>query len=394
MIKVIEHCSLCEHGPLKTIWDLPSLPLSETYGEFDGSFPNYNQALQLCEKCGHMQLLNQLPADSLYNQSSYHYSTAKSSSTRARLDSFCAFVSEHVPTAASLQTVVDVGGNDVSLLKRFEAEKKILIDPSLDPQEQESEGVTLLKGFVEQISLADFKPELVVCTHVLEHIANPVSFIRSMLSNSAEDTHYVFEVPCFLKQITALRFDAFFHQHYHYYYPATLQQLVENNGGQVVAMKYNDYPTCGGSIMLVFKKQTAQEKPFNLTSQFLLKGNIETTFQENLEQFKTLNKQISQFILQNERVFGYGASLLLPVIFYHIGEAAKKIQWVLDDDVSKDGIGYKNIEGIEVSIPAKHSIDEDTALLITSYENIINLDALLNKRYPAKRFESFKELQH
>lgn len=383
----ISQCAICANKKLQLLWDLPKLPLSETFGEFDDSFDYYDQILLYCINCQHVQLKNQLPPNMLYNSNDYNYVTAKSSSTIKRFDSLRSFVKKN--TIKQINSLVDIGGNDDSLLQGFDAEAKYLIDPSLSVN-TEKNGVTYINKFVEELDLATMNPDVILCSHALEHIAQPAKFLQSLFSTTKQETLFFFEVPCFKKQIQSLRFDAFFHQHYHYFYPETLVQLIEDNGGEVLSLEYNAYPTCGGSLMVAFQQRNKSSKPFSLLEFSQNKESLKCEFDYLLTDFLKLNNDISEWIYSKNIVYGYGASLLLPIIFYHIGVAADKINYIFDDDKSKHGLTYKNIENLTVSSPDKHLVDNKDGLLITSYENIVKLSSILEEKYPNRQFKGFQ----
>lgn len=384
-MKVITHCSLCQSTDLKCLWDLPQLPLSETYGTFDASFKHYDQALLYCNSCGHVQLKYQLPAGLLYSKDSYHYSTSKSSSTTARVASFMRFVKKYVD---SIQTVVDIGGNDGSLLRIVEAENKYLIDPSINNIDA-SLGIELLQGFVEDIDIKSLKPDAIFCCHTLEHIGDPARFLSLLLKSVDLDAVLFFEVPCFVEQTKAIRMDAIFHQHYHYFHPATLIQLIEQSGGQVLGIDYNDYPTCGGSVIVAFKAKRESGELVCFTNPYISKEEIDDLFSSCLAKFELLNDKIRQWLEIHPVVYGYGASLLLPVIFYHIGEHSDKIKRICDDDPDKLGWGYKNLQDLTVCSSEILDNNPEAKIIITTYENIVRLSDIIESRFPGRQFSGF-----
>lgn len=383
----VNECKVCQSELLDTLLELPNLPLSETYGIYDPNFKGFDQAIDICSLCGHVQLAFQLPPSVLYNDVDYNYSTANSSSTSKRFNSFKEFIGQTMNRQTI--SIIDIGGNDITLLSLFDVPNKYLVDPSLAAH-IDYQDVQTIKGFVEDIDLGQIAPQVVLCSHTLEHIAEPREFIQKLLENCAETTLFYFEVPCFEKQINALRFDAFFHQHFHYFHPTSIKKLLESCNAEIVSMQYNAYPTCGGAVMFAFKKKSIEIKT---TTQFTLPiqtaANLKKSFRSEYEKFSQLNNQISLWLDKMPRVYGYGASLLLPVIFYHIGAAAQKIKIVFDDNHSKAGFSYKNIPNLKVDTPSNYQIVEGDGILITSYENIPTLKQLIKRRFVVECFEGF-----
>lgn len=380
----INHCALCQ-SPLSqtdSILDLPDLPLSETFGTYNPAVQGYDQSVLLCGDCGHVQLLNQLSPEILYSQNNYHYETGKSVSTPRRFLSFSSFVNRHCDTRD--KTVMDIGGNDASLINQFEAKQKVVIDPGGSCRQEDN--ISVINGLVEDVDLAKLDPAVVLCSHTLEHIKSPANFIRQLLEQCKHETRFFFEVPCVQKQIEGCRFDAFFHQHYHYFQPATLKRLLHDAGAEIIEFQYNEYPTCGGSVMFCFKKSvrtvTEDVIPFQREA-------FVANFQAQYARFRHMNKRIAHWIESRKKVYGYGGSLLLPVIFYHIGEASKSIICVLDDDAGKAGLTYKNLKGVTVSTPDKIEFTTDDGLLITSYENVQVLRNAAIRKFNVNLFDEF-----
>jgi hypothetical protein len=68
-------------------------------------------------------------------------------------------------------------------------------------------------------------------------------------------------------------------------------------------------------------------------------------------------------------VYGYGAAQMLPVIAYHMGSDLSRLAAILDDDESKDGIGYWNLPVKIISSKKIQSFKEAT-ILITAIDNV------------------------
>src|SRR5450756_855107 len=68
-------------------------------------------------------------------------------------------------------------------------------------------------------------------------------------------------------------------------------------------------------------------------------------------------------------VYGYGASLMLATLGYHLGTDFSTLECVLDDDVSRDGSTYENVPVI-VRHTAKVAPAPNSSYLITSLENL------------------------
>lgn len=68
-------------------------------------------------------------------------------------------------------------------------------------------------------------------------------------------------------------------------------------------------------------------------------------------------------------VYGYGVTLMLATLGYHLQIDFSSLEFVLDDDVSRDGAAYENFP-VTVRHTAKVVPAPSSSYLITSLENI------------------------
>ena len=114
-------CRLCNSPNVKLVVELQPIPLSEGYTldpETALGAERFPVDVYMCQDCGHVQQLDVIDPDSLWDSYTYVSGEAKGMPEHFRA------VSEKIlarakPEANSL--VVDIGSNDGSLLKPFQA---------------------------------------------------------------------------------------------------------------------------------------------------------------------------------------------------------------------------------------------------------------------------------
>lgn len=369
-MKEIRVCGISGVEDFHSLWKLPGLPLTERFGSYD---PNhalvFDQELQISLPTGHVQLRNQVDPKILYSSSEYTFSTGGSAKSRNDVNFFHAFLQQFT-AEQSFKSVVDVGGNDLFVIRGLAGMAKhcAVVDPicaSIDGKT--IDGIKVFGRFVEDVDFASDMPppNLVICRHTLEHITNPRQVIDQLFRQCAEDCLYVVEIPCFENLVESLRFDAVFHQHVHYFDLTSFKRLIWECGGEYLGHTFNHQGSCGGALLVAFRRaKTNQDKP-EIDLALRIDG-----FERRIALYKT------QMVMMKEEldalpgpVYGYGASLMLATLGYHLQTDFSQLACVLDDDPARDGTTYENIP-VTVRHTAKVAPAPNSSYLITSLENI------------------------
>lgn len=365
--KSITHCGVCNSPSLDLLWELPHLPLTEKYGLFDPSQKlHWDQNLLICNQCGHVQLESQLPPEFLYTPSAYSFRTGESHSAKTGAQVFFNFYHK-VCGGRGHSSLLDVGGNDLFLAKMVFLEKRSVIDPICAPQDgQVIDGIQVIGKFVEEVNFQKegLFPDLIFCRHVLEHVAKPREMLQQLMAQCHPNATYIFEIPCFENLMEANRFDAIFHQHYHYFDLATFQRLICEAGGKYLDHFYNRQGPCGGALLIAFQRGKGREQPlsFDLGTR---KKHIRSAIAHYQQQMQLLSEQLKKF---NQNIYGYGASLMLATLSYHLRTDFSELICILDDDIKKDNIGYQNLP-LRVRYSGNCRPEPNSNFIVTSLEN-------------------------
>lgn len=367
--KLITQCGICEQSHLESLWSLPQFPFTEKYGIYDSSkHPPMDQTLCICSHCGHVQLQMQIDPEDLYTASEYSFRVTHSNTAQSGSRFFMNFF-ESIREKTAFQSLLDIGGNDLSLAKMVGegAKHRVVVDPICSDQDGEViEGIKVLGRFIEKVDFSQdiITPDLIFCRHVLEHIAKPKELLEMLFDKCDPEALYVFEIPCFDNLVSANRFDAIFHQHYHYFTLDTLKCLLIEAGGEYVAHEYNHQGSCGGVLLIAFRKahKIVKHVPVDIREK---KKALEESIRDYIHFMNILSRQLQGF---NKKIYGYGAGLMLATLGYHLKADFSELICILDDDDSKDGMGYENIP-VQVKYTGNLTIPEQSNFLITSLEN-------------------------
>lgn|GEM_PF-502060 len=377
----IERCVVCGGG-LEAAIDLPGLPLTETYCRepVENPLPGIDQRLMFCAACGHGQLGTQISPKVLYG-ANYCFRTSASATARKGTQFFLSVLDEIAP-GRRFRCVLDLGCNDLFLLSQLKerAAVRIGIDPVWRGREAEREDLSIhvYGSSIEEVPLSMLpeKPDLVVCRHTLEHIADPSAVLKLLLEAAAPDALFVFEVPGFDGLIGRYRFDQVFHQHLQYFSLASFRRLLKTVGADFVMHRENFHDW--GAMAVAFTRSGAGNASGGNALRPTL-ANISRRYELFRRQMATTSALLAE--LGGTKIYGYGAAQMLPVLGYHMRTDFRELVAVLDDDPEKDGIGYWNLP-VKV-MPSSRAKDlSEAAVLITAVDNVQPIMTKLLARRP------------
>lgn len=341
-------CRICDAPLPKPVIKLPRFPLSEIYVPRKPAEPVgfLDQAICLCERCGHGQIVRTIPPEVLYDS---HYFTRTAGSTAQRaVDDFLSFALPHLPKRR-LKSVLEVGCNDLYLLEKIadRADSLCGIDPIWRGREDQSTHpkIRVIGDFFENVSPDRLggSPDVIFSSHTLEHIDDPRRLFATLLGRAGRDTLFCFQFPGFEPLVRDGRFDQLHHQHLNYFTLASVCAALERTGGELLDFAYN--PNHWGALMIVFRKARASRAASHrrLLRRYhpLTTAEVRTRYATFRASCVALDAEI-RALAQHRPLYGYGAALMLPLLAYHI-PAIAHLKAIIDDDPHKQGLYYLNL---------------------------------------------------
>lgn len=380
-------CMICENSLTQRTIVLPKLPLTEIYIDWkteDDNIGLVDQEFYVCSKCNHGQLLNVLDQQLLYSNL-YFTRTTTSTSSCFSLDVFYEFILKYLPAEKSI--IAEIGCNDTYFLNKLapKALKIFGVDPILvDASIPSNPDIILIPDYIENVDRSVFggKLDVVVSSHTLEHIVDPMLQIKKLMQCGHCDTLYFFQFPGLDGLLTDGRFDQIFHQHINYFSVHSLEYMLTKLGAEIIDLSIN--PFHWNSIMVCFKKSSG--KPF---TEGIFKSNIEyhmiqKQFHHFLDEMRVVSDKIN-FYATFEKLYGYGAALMLPILNYHLKDALNRIECIIDSDPNKIGKYYINFPKQIMSEDIISRWDDKTVIVtaistLTSLRGIVS--NLINKKVP------------
>jgi len=364
-----KYCSVCCGSNLVQILDLPALPLTGIYlsGE-NTKQPTFDQAFDLCSDCGHGQLRYVIDPALVYDQT-YAHRSSNSPIALSGNDFFFDFIRE-VTGKHRFRRILEVGCNDLYLLNKLSSigEEIIGVDPiwkDVDPPTDSCSEVHVIGGFVEDLDATrdiGGRVDMIVSAHTFEHLDDPRAALEKVVSFANSGALIFLEVPSLDTLLHLGRFDQVFHQHINYFGLASLLRLIQFVGSGYVAHRFN-HGYWGGTLMVAFKKG---------------EGNVPASVRRPTpeiaqRQAKIFHKQTGALVgymdgMKDERLFGFGAAQMLPILAYHMQSDLSVLEAILDDDPERQG---RRLAGLKPEIVNPDNIKglEECTILVTAIDS-------------------------
>lgn len=322
---------------------------------------NFDQKLKYCKKCNHLFLNKVYDPKKIYNNS-YANSSHSFSNIYAQ-KFFFDFINKFIDRKK--KKIIEIGSNDLFLMSLFKKklDKSIAIDPCLT-KNKNLKNIKYIKKFISDVDQKeiDFTADMILCSHTLEHIENPVKFIKDLDKFGDEKTQFFFQFPGSESILNRKCFDQIHHQHLNYFSINSFSKVLGQYGYTVVDYSINEHHY--GALMVYFKKDRKKiiRKKANIRNP---KRNF--SLKKNYLHFKEYLKNIENIALNYQstgiKVYAIGAGLMLPVINYHLNNLFSKIDGILDDDKSKVNKYFPNIKN---EIKSLKNTDISNAVIIVA----------------------------
>jgi SAM-dependent methyltransferase len=233
-------CLVCASPRVRPLLDLPAVPLQSTAlfpsAEAGRAAPSGRLRLVGCDRCSAVSNAA-FVADSVPYESSYENSQLFSPRFRA----FAEQLSDHLVDRFELEGkhVVEVGcgkGEFLALLCTRGSLRGTGFDPTYDGESDALTGAAtlqILPTWFDEHAGSD-PADLVCCRHVLEHIADPVAFLRSIRRPMRPDTVLYLEVPNAAFTFTEAGLWDLIYQHCIYFTADALTAAVRSAGFDVL----------------------------------------------------------------------------------------------------------------------------------------------------------------
>ncbi|MBL0968878.1 MAG: class I SAM-dependent methyltransferase [Brevundimonas sp.] len=349
-VRKIVACRLCGCSELREYVDFGEVPLGnnlQTSADEARAADSYPLNLMRCGDCGHFQLGYAVDPRILY-ATNYTYLSGIGASFVKHFEGYSAWAAEQCELAPGA-VVVDVGSNDGTCLKAFQARGFTVcgVDPaSLAARIANENGVETINAFFNADAVAEIvrrhgQADFVTSHNVLAHVDDLDGVFANVGDLLKPGGYFAFEVGYFREVLRTGCFDTIYHEHLDYHHAAPLVRHLTAKGFDVVDLSVN--PIQGGSIRLLLRKTgegrvSAAAKAFLeaerasvLYDQDFLsawRGRIEATM-------TAFHDILRQRVSEGASIVGYGAPTKATLLMKVAGVGEGEIAYVVEDNPYK-----------------------------------------------------------
>ena len=286
--------------------------------------------------------------------------------------------------------VVDIGGNDGSLLIEFRKENRNLHYVNVDCsksfiEDNEKAGIEYVNEYFCAETQLPYKAKLITSTNVFQHTEPLRSFVRGIKRNLTNEGIWCLEFPYILTTLANDNYDQIYHEHVYYYCLKNIVDLLTQEGLRVINVSYHDMHA--GTLRVLSVKKSSQRQPDSTILSFL---NLEKTLTEEycVRWGERTQKKIGYYkeFLMDAHVAGssvacFGAAAKGCVFLNSCGIDHTMIKFIIDDTTFKQGkfVPGTGIEVVSRDVLKKEKIDY-ILILAHNFKDYI-IDSLKNEYF-------------
>lgn len=350
-LNIRKTCRACGNPDLELVFKLEPTPPGDRYviiEKINDKQEVYPLNLYFCKQCGLLQLLDILNPDILYKE--YIYNTSISLGLTEHFQKYSSYLLEKInPEKDSL--VIDIGSNDGTLLKFFKnAGMRVLgIDPAVEVAKKAQEnGIETIPDYFSTQLAKKIKQErgeakIITSNNTIANIDDLDSVLQGVKELLSQDGVFVFETAYMPDLIQKNILDNIYHEHLSYFPTKALKILFSRNGMELIHIEKKD--TKGGSVrgfaQLIGSSGIISDSVQRLideeTNMGVYDSNFYKKFDDRINFMKTkLISLLQDLKAQGKKIVGYGASVGVTTMLYHLN-LQKYLDFLVDDNpIRKD----------------------------------------------------------
>ena len=270
-------------------------------------------------------------------------------------------------TITSDTKIIDIGGNDGTLLDAFQSVSDfklslLNIDPSKNLSKVcQEKGIPVLNEFFtyELTKKMKTKVDIISSTNVFQHLLAINSFTRGVENLLKEDGIWILEFPYWIHDMVTNQFDQIYHEHIYYHTVRPMKMMMEKHNLKIINITKQNID--GGTLRLIISKMSSKFRP-DLTVDAFLELEKKYDLEYHIlwgEKIQNHIKKSSDFIKslinENKTIYGFGAAAKGCIYLNAMGIDYNQIEYIIDDtDIKQD----KYIPGTGIKVVSRKILKE------------------------------------
>jgi hypothetical protein len=297
--------------------------------------------------------------------------------------------------------VVDIGGNDGSLLVEFRKENRSLYYVNVDCSKSFVEinqnlGIQYINEYFDESMRLPYKAKLITSTNVFQHTEPIRSFVKGIQRNLSNEGVWCLEFPYILTTLANDNYDQVYHEHVYYYCLQNILDLLSQEGLKIINVSYHDMHA--GTLRVLSAKKSSRRHPDDTIQTFI---NLEKTLTEEYcrkwgrrthEKIHGFKNFITDILSKGKTIACFGAAAKGCVFLNTCGIDHTMIKFIIDDTPFKQGkfVPGTGIEVVSRSVLKDNHIDYILILAHNFKDFIINS---LKDEYSGKYIVMFPDIR-
>lgn len=356
----ISRCRICKSPDLITVVEMGNMALSGVFPKAHETVTSGPLSLVFCPESQLLQLKQSYNMDEMYGDN-YGYRSGLNAGMVKHLRDKAAYLQTIKPLDAE-STVIDIGGNDGTLLKAYEIEglMKLLIDPTAMKWKEFYKDTDIIAiadffpvNFYKSVGfhspkhiVPDFstlKADIITSIACFYDLEDPNAFVEAVAKHLKPEGIWHLEMSYLPSMLKANAYDTICHEHLEYYSLTVITQLLEKYRLKVIDVQLNDVN--GGSIAVTAAHMGSSHKENDLAIMRTILSEPDSAsewmdefdkFKSKMEDHRERLKTLIRFLKdEGHSVAGLGASTKGNILLQYCGFNEQDIDFISDVNPNK-----------------------------------------------------------
>lgn len=334
--RALAGCPVCGGSRVERFWEAADLPvfcnvLCATREEALG-MPRGDIHLAFCRGCGFINN-RAFDASRLEYSVSYENSLHFSPRFQAYADDLARrLVDRYDLRGKDILEIACGQGDFLRALCALGGNRGVGFDPSHQPAAGESDQLTFVQDYYGP-RYADRRADFVCCRHALEHVADPVGFLREVRASIGErhETVVFFEVPNALYTLRDMGIWDLIYEHCNYFVASSLRRSFEQAGFEALAVG-DEY----GGQFLTIEARPAEEPGCEPDDVSAVAADVEAFAGRYREKVADWRGRMDALRRDGRKAVVWGAGSK-GVTFLNIVQPQDRVEYIVDVNPRKRG---------------------------------------------------------